>query len=103
MKHTFTRTVTSAAGLEALIGTPSELALKKQLAKLDRHMVAFIGNSRFLLVATIGRDGRCDVSPRGDAPGFVRVLDDETLILPERSGHRRVDSLHNTLIPDASD
>ncbi len=95
MKHTFKRKVTSAAELEALIGTPSDLALKKQLTKLDRHMVSFIGQSPFLLLATFGRDGRCDVSPRGDAPGFVCVLDDETLIIPERSGNRRVDSLHN--------
>ena len=95
MKRSFQRTVTSAAELEALIGTPSELASKKQLAKLDRHMVSFIGQSPFLLLATVGRDGRCDVSPRGDAPGFVCVLDNETLIIPERSGNRRLDSLHN--------
>ena len=94
-KRQFKRPVTSIAALESFIGTPSGLALKKQLTTLDRHMIAFIAQSPFLLLATVGGDGGCDVSPRGDAPGFARVLDAETLLIPERSGNRRVDSLHN--------
>ena len=95
LKRRFQSAIDSAAELAALIGTPSELAAKKELTALDRHMTAFIGQSPFLLLATVGRNGSCDVSPRGDGPGFVRVLDSGTLLIPERSGNRRVDSLRN--------
>ena len=94
-KPSFERPITSVAALESLVGTPSNLALKKQLTALDRHMVTFISQSPFLLLATVGADDRCDVSPRGDFPGFVRVLDGETILIPERSGNRRVDSMRN--------
>ena len=97
VKRCFSKPVASAAELAALIGTPSELGLKKQLTALDRHMVSFIGQSPFLLLGTVGRDGGCDVSPRGDVPGFVAVLDSETIIIPERSGNRRADSLRNII------
>ena len=48
-----------------------------------------------MLLATAGADGRCDVSPRGDAPGFVLVLDEWTIVIPDRPGNRRLDSLEN--------
>jgi PPOX class probable FMN-dependent enzyme len=96
-KHFFPKTVASAADLAALIGTPSELALKKQLSSLDHHMVSFISQSPFVLLATVGKDLRCDVSPRGDIPGFVRVMDSGTLLIPERTGNRRADSLKNII------
>lgn len=89
--------VTTAEQLAGLIGTPSELGLKKQLAALDGHMISFLRQSPFLLLGTVGADGRCDVSPRGDAPGFVAVLDRETLLIPERTGNRRADSLRNVI------
>ncbi|MGE0605725.1 MAG: pyridoxamine 5'-phosphate oxidase family protein [Pirellulales bacterium] len=89
--------VTSADALAAVLGTPSELALKKELAELDRHMRAFIAESPFVLLGTVGRDGRCDVSPRGDAPGVAQVLDSRTLAIPERTGNRRADSLRNII------
>lgn len=60
-------------------------------------MMAFIRQSPFYLLATASREGRCDVSPRGDQPGFVGILDPHTLILPERSGNRRADSLKNII------
>jgi PPOX class probable FMN-dependent enzyme len=91
----FQRLVTSAAELAELIGVPSELAVKKQLSELDGHMTAFIAESPFLLLGTVGRDGRSDVSPRGDAPGLAKVLDPRTLVIPERRGNRRADSLRN--------
>ena len=92
----FQRLVTSSSELAELIGVPGEVALKKQLSELDVHMRSFIDESPFLLIGTAGRDGSCDVSPRGDAPGrLAKVLDPQTLIIPERRGNRRADSLRN--------
>ena len=93
----FRNVVTCAEELTALIGTPSELVIKKQLSALDAHMKAFIAESPFLLLGTVGKEGHCDVSPRGDAPGIATVLDSKTLLIPDRRGNRRADSLHNIL------
>jgi uncharacterized protein len=76
---------------------PDAPAIRKESTWLDAHCRAVIAQAPFLLLATAGADGRCDVSPRGDAPGFVRVLDDETLAIPDRPGNRRLDSLQNIL------
>src|SRR5687767_3025200 len=90
--------VTSEETLRAIIGgEPSELARKKELPALDPHARAFIARSPFLLLGTSGPDGRCDVSPKGDAPGFVRVLDDRHLVIPDRPGNRRLDGMQNLL------
>ena len=78
-------------------GQPSERAVKKSLDRLDRHCRQFIGLSPFVVLATAGADGRVDCSPRGDPPGFVEVLDDRTVLLPDRPGNNRVDSLGNVL------
>ncbi|WZP00425.1 pyridoxamine 5'-phosphate oxidase family protein [Isosphaeraceae bacterium EP7] len=93
----FQRPLTSVAELEALIGTPGELVLKKQLAELDGFMATFIEESPFLLLGTFGREGRCDVSPRGDGFGLAKVLDPKTIVIPDRRGNRRADSLRNIL------
>jgi PPOX class probable FMN-dependent enzyme len=93
----FQKTVTSAEELAGLIGVPSELVVKKQLSELDTHMKSFIAESPFLLLGTVGRDGSCDVSPRGDGHGLAKVLDSRTLVIPERRGNRRADSLRNIL------
>jgi PPOX class probable FMN-dependent enzyme len=95
--YTFKRVVTSSGALAELMGAPSDLAVKKQLDELDSHMLSFIGASPFLLLGTVGSSGRCDVSPRGDAPGFVRALNSRTLVIPERPGNRRTDSLRNVI------
>jgi PPOX class probable FMN-dependent enzyme len=71
--------------------------VKKQLDHLDEHMRTFIAESPFLLLGTVDRQGRCDVSPRGDGFGLAKVLDPKTLIIPERMGNRRADSLRNIL------
>src|SRR5215207_7867986 len=89
--------IADIAALRELVGTPSERAVKKQLAALDVHCRAFIERSPFLLLGTSNREGRCDVSPKGDRPGFVCVLDAETLVIPDRLGNRRLDSLQNIL------
>jgi PPOX class probable FMN-dependent enzyme len=91
----FDHVVTSLEEVRAVSGEPSERSLRKQLSALDRHCRTFIGLSPFLLLATSGADGSCDVSPRGDAPGFALVLDDHTLVIPDRPGNRRRDSLGN--------
>ena len=93
----FSTVITTEAELRALMGEPSELSLRKQQSALDVHCRAFIGLAPFLLVGTVGIDGLCDVSPRGDAPGFVQVLDEQTLVIPERPGNRRIDTLRNII------
>src|SRR5262249_57629143 len=93
----FKAVVTSESELRALMGTPSEGAVKKDLAPLDEPSRAFIGRSPFLLLATSDASGRCDVSPKGDAPGFVRVLDEHHLVIPDRPGNKRLDGLRNLL------
>ena len=89
--------ITDTAVLRAHFGAPSERAVLKQLDHLDPHCRAFIALSPFLVLATTDGAGNVDASPRGDAPGFVRVLDDHTLLLPDRPGNRRIDSLRNIL------
>ncbi len=84
-----------AAALRERWGQPGELAEKKVLRRLDAHCRRFIALSPFLALGTSDAEGRHDVSPRGDAPGFVRVLDDATLLIPDRPGNRRFDSLDN--------
>jgi PPOX class probable FMN-dependent enzyme len=89
--------ITSEAELRALLGEPAAAALAKErdaLHELDRQWLAA---SPFCLVATSGADGSCDVSPKGDPPGFTLVLDDRTLALPERAGNRRADGYRNVL------
>jgi hypothetical protein len=93
----FRDVIGSEAELRALIGTPSELALKKELPALDAHCRNFIARSPFLLLATSDADGRCDVSPKGDPAGFVHVLDDRHLAIPDRPGNKRLDGLRNIL------
>src|SRR5215475_9315469 len=90
--------VTSEATLRDIVGgEPSEVARRKEIPALDIHARTFIANSPFLLLGTAGADGRCDVSPKGDAPGFVHVLDDHRLAIPDRLGNNRLDGLSNVL------
>jgi hypothetical protein len=83
--------------IRELYGEPTERAVKKQLPRLEKHSRAFIAMSPFIVLSTCDGDGRCDASPKGDAPGFVTVLDDETLLIPDRLGNNRVDSISNIL------
>lgn len=89
--------IASQAALRAHYGDPSDLVLKKQLDRLDAHCRAFIALSPFLVLATADGKGGVDASPRGDAPGFVHVLDDRTLAIPDRVGNKRIDSLRNVV------
>ena len=93
----FHNVLTSETELRAIVGTPVARSLLKEQTKIDDHFRAFIATSPFLLIATAGADGTCDVSPKGDAPGFVRVLDDTRLVIPDRNGNKRLDGLKNLL------
>jgi PPOX class probable FMN-dependent enzyme len=86
--------ISSEADLRARYRAPSELAIRKQLDHLDHNCRRFIALSPFLCLATAGKDG-VDNSPRGDAPGFVEVVDGHTLLVPDRPGNNRLDSLAN--------
>ncbi len=87
--------ITDSAELRALYGEPIQRSAAKALAKLDKHCRAFIELSPFCVLGTAAADGSADCSPRGDAPGFVQVIDNETLFLPDRLGNNRVDSMSN--------
>jgi len=89
--------VASDAELRALYGAAEGLSVRKSISFLDKHCRAFIALSPFLVLGTQSADGRADVSPRGDPPGFVRVLNERTLAIPDRSGNNRLDSLTNIL------
>ena len=83
--------------LREIVGVPVARSVQKERSTLDRHCRAFIARSSFLLIATAGADGRCDISPKGDAPGFVLVLDDRRLVIPDRPGNKRLDGMKNLL------
>ncbi len=84
--------------LEDHYGQPKGHLSRKELPKLNKHSKHFISLSPFLVLSTSAADdGPADASPRGDAPGFVRVLDDTTIAIPDRPGNRRTDSFHNLM------
>lgn len=83
--------------LREAIGHPNDVVVSKIAARLNPLTRQFIEASPFLCIATSAPDGRCDVSPRGDPAGFVRILDDRTLLLPDRPGNRIADTLRNVL------
>ncbi len=89
--------ITDEAELRAMLGSPNEIAAKKQLSRLDAHCRAFIAHAPFVALATSDAAGRCDVSPKGDPAGFVRVLDDTHLVIPDRPGNKRFDGMRNIL------
>jgi len=93
----FTDQIRSAEELATIIGTPSALAIKKELKSLDENMLQFIAHSPFVVISTHSASGQCDASPRCDAAGFVHVVDDRTMLIPDRPGNRRVDTFRNIL------
>ena len=91
------RSITTEPELRAIIGQPTEIVQAKLADRVTALTRQFIERSPFVCVATAGADGGMDVSPRGDPAGFVRVIDDRTLLLPERPGNRLADTLVNLL------
>ena len=83
--------------LRAVLGQPAQRALDKQIRVLDEHCRSIISRSPFVVMSSSDAQGRQDASPKGDAPGFVRILDDTTLAIPDRPGNRRVDTFRNVL------
>jgi PPOX class probable FMN-dependent enzyme len=88
--------INDLASLEALFDAVVEVSIKKEVSYLHPAYQAMISASPFVVLATVGPEG-LDVSPRGDPPGFVQVQDEHTLLLPERRGNNRIDSLRNIL------
>jgi PPOX class probable FMN-dependent enzyme len=89
--------VETEAELRDLIGSPSDLVAGKVADRLNDIFRRYIEESPFVCVATSSADGRLDISPRGDPAGFVRILDERTLLIPERPGNRIADTLTNVL------
>ncbi|MEW6341046.1 MAG: pyridoxamine 5'-phosphate oxidase family protein [Paraburkholderia sp.] len=88
--------LTTIEQLEKLYGEPHERSLRKEIPYVNEDYRAFIEFAPFVVLATSGPEG-LDCSPRGDAPGFVRIIDERTLALPDRVGNNRIDSLRNII------
>lgn len=91
------REVTSADELRAIVGEPTAAVAKKVTDRLSPAQQSWLKQSPLGFVATTDAHGRVDVSPKGDPPGFVQIIDDTTIAIPERPGNRRVDGFLNVL------
>jgi PPOX class probable FMN-dependent enzyme len=89
--------IADESALRELIGEPADIVRAKVSDRVNALTRRFIDLSPFLCLATAAPDGTCDVSPRGDPAGFVRVLDERTLLIPDRPGNRLADSLRNII------
>ena len=96
MKDTLAE-ISSEAELRGLLGTPALRVITKERTRLHERDIEWLAASPFCLIATSGADGTCDVSPKGDPPGFALVLDDATIAIPERPGNKRADGFRNIL------
>lgn len=95
-ENRFRRVVTESE-LRDIVGLPNRWLTSKVLPRLDQKCRQFIALSPFVIIGSTGAQKRIDLSPKGDAPGFVHVLDDLTLVLPDRPGNRRIDTFRNVL------
>ena len=93
---TFTDTISTLDQLRDIIPAPSK-RFDKEIDVIDEHARDFIARASFALIATASAEGRCDVSPKGDLPGLIQVLDEHTLVIPDRPGNARADSLRNII------
>jgi PPOX class probable FMN-dependent enzyme len=90
------QTIDDEAALRALIGLPKTVVTRKIMDRLSSLTRQFVERAPMVCLATSDHEGTCDVSPRGDPAGFVRIIDDQTLLVPERPGNRLADSLRDT-------
>ncbi|WP_433376916.1 pyridoxamine 5'-phosphate oxidase family protein [Actinoplanes sp. CA-142083] len=97
MEAATTHEVTTHDEIRAILGEPLPRVAGKARPRLHPFDRQWLAASPFCLVATSGADGTCDVSPKGDPPGFTHVLDDTTIAIPERTGNRRADGFHNII------
>ena len=93
----FSDPITSEEQLHAVLGPPLPHSIAKEISKLDPHCREFISRSPFVFVSSCDAAGRMDISPKGDPAGFVHILDDSTLAIPDRPGNRRADTFRNVL------
>ncbi|MEC9114099.1 MAG: MSMEG_1061 family FMN-dependent PPOX-type flavoprotein [Actinomycetota bacterium] len=89
--------VTTAEELRELVPPPRSAQQTKVLSSLDEHCCRWIQRSPFVVVCSTDSSGNMDLSPKGDPAGFVQILDDKTLAIPDRPGNRRLDTLHNVM------
>ena len=87
--------VESVAEYRERFGDAHQMNYDKSIGVVDDHIRSFLALSTFLTVASIDAEGRMDISPKGDPPGFVKVIDEQTLAIPERDGNRRADTFTN--------
>jgi len=97
MDTPFKQVVASEAELRALLGQPSEKVLTKGRALLDERATTYIGECPFVLIASSDAQGSMDISPKGDVPGFVHILDESTIAIRDRAGNRRGDTFTNVI------
>lgn len=93
----FQSIIRDEAALREIIAPPGPASLLKVIDHIDVHVRSFLALSPFLVMATAGADGTCDSSPRGGKPGFVQVVDDKHLFIPESTGNRRADTIGNIM------
>lgn len=93
----FRDVITSEAELRAVLGEPVDKAVAKVVKTIDDYSRRFIASAPFVVIGSAGAGGMIDVSPKGDPAGFVRVLDETTLAIPDRLGNRRLDTFRNIL------
>lgn len=93
----FQNIISSEDQLRAILGYPSEIVTRKTINFIDEHCRKFIENSPFITIATSDLRGNFDVSPKGDPAGFVKILDDRTLAIPDRPGNAKADTLTNII------
>jgi PPOX class probable FMN-dependent enzyme len=97
LRHRFRDVITSEEQLRAVLGAPTERSVAKVVQVIDEHARRFIAHAPFVFIASAGPDGMLDISPKGDPAGFVKVLDERTLAVPDRPGNRRLDTYRNVL------
>lgn len=96
----FNDVVTSEEQFRAVMGNPMLPVIKKEISYLDANCRRFIAKCPFVLISSCDKEGRMDISPKGDPAGFVQVLDERTLVIPDRPGNRRADTFKNILQND---
>ncbi|REG83662.1 MSMEG_1061 family FMN-dependent PPOX-type flavoprotein [Marinomonas pollencensis] len=90
--------ITCLEQLDALYATPHPITQNKAVYALDTHLKTFVAHSPFVVLSTQNTDGLLDVSPRGGEPGFIKVLNDTQLLIPDSPGNNRLDSIRNILV-----
>jgi hypothetical protein len=93
----FADEITTEDQLREILGHPAERAANKAVTTIDEHCRAVIERSPFMLIGSADADGNMDISPKGDPAGFVQILDEKTLAIPDRKGNRRADTFTNIL------